>query len=437
MKKYPSRTQAAPEFVGRELGRYTLTELIAHGGMGDIYRAHQPGVERAVAIKVIAPDLAARPGFRARFEEEARACAALQHPHILPIYDMAYAGDLPYIVMPYMEGGSLAARIAAAPEGLPFSLVSRVAGQVGAALDYLHSEGIVHRDLKPGNILLDARGNAYLADFGIAGRLAEPGSSTQPPGTGVYRAPELLAGAAASAASDVYALGIILVEMLCGQRPPEGADAEEIRGLLEERRDLPAGTRFVLDGALNPDPEARIPAAQALVSALAHALAGAVGSSTNGHPGGDAAGTGSGESSIEDEELLTPPPLDLDAAERDAQPPTPPFPAPAYLLLETPQRQAEAPPAAADLDEQVATPSPQAIQMSTQRTRPSAAVMVNRRSERIQGDELRMLNRPRRTPEAPERAARILVNAVWVALALSLVMLFVLVTLTLGRPPLF
>ncbi len=270
--------------AGRKLGPYELQEIIGQGGMGVVYRAHQPGAARDVAIKVVSEPYAQRQAFVRRFEREAQASARLLHPHILPVYDVGVGDGQPYIVTAYLPGGTLAARIAANPGGLPLPEVVRVTAQVAAALDYAHAQGIVHRDLKPGNVLLDGHGNAYLSDFGIA-RLAEregPEAGTsggEPPGTRPYMAPEVRAGADTTPASDIFALGVMAFEMLAGRRPFE---QDEAGRLLRERGanplnvrlwrpDVPDGVRIALEQALSADPEARPPLASALALALARA----------------------------------------------------------------------------------------------------------------------------------------------------------------------
>src|SRR5690606_23521971 len=154
--------------VGRKLGPYTLEEVIGRGGMGVVYRARQPSTSRDVAVKVIGAAYARQAAFLRRFEQEAQAGARLQHPHILPVLDAGVAGGQPYLVTAYLPGGTLAAQIAAHPGGLPLDEAVRLSAQLAAALDYAHAAGVIHCDVKPGNVLLDAQGNAYLADFGIA-----------------------------------------------------------------------------------------------------------------------------------------------------------------------------------------------------------------------------------------------------------------------------
>jgi serine/threonine-protein kinase len=235
-------------------------------------------MDRQVAIKVIAGPYAHHPTFAHRFRDEVRACARLQHPHILPVYDVGLEGDRLYLVMAYMPGGTLGQRIAATPDGLPLEEIVCTTAQVAAALDHAHAQNIVHCDLKPGNILLDGRGNAYLGDFGIAQPSA--GKEALPEGTFAYMAPEVAGGAKATPASDIYSLGVVIFEMLAGIRPFEvhsreavlDAHADLVTPDVRQRRSgLSYGVQVVLGQALNTDPAARPLHATSLAQALMRA----------------------------------------------------------------------------------------------------------------------------------------------------------------------
>lgn len=264
--------------VGQRLGPYQLHEVIGRGGMGVVYRASQPSIGRDVAIKVIGARYARHPSFIAHFEREARAVAGLQHPHILPVHDVGVAEGQPYLVTAYLTGGTLARRIAAHPGGLPLEDVLRITAQIAAALDHAHHAGIIHCDLKPGNVLLDQQGNAYLADFGIARIAQEAGlNGRRRPGTREYTAPEVAAGAAPGPASDIYALGLIVFEMLAGRRPfqetpgswPEDRPPPNPLDVRRWRSDLPRGVSVAIEQVLGANPEARPPQAGALALSLA------------------------------------------------------------------------------------------------------------------------------------------------------------------------
>jgi serine/threonine-protein kinase len=179
-------------------------------------------MDRDVAIKVISGQLADDETFIPRFEREARLIARLQHVHILPVYDFGREEHLLYLVMRLVEGGSLDQRLRDGP--LPPAQAAHLFSQIGSALGYAHREGIVHRDIKPSNILLDKNGDPYLMDFGIAKLLG--GSSLTATGVAVgtpsYMAPEQWRGGDIDARTDIYALGVMLYEMLTGRLPFQG-----------------------------------------------------------------------------------------------------------------------------------------------------------------------------------------------------------------------
>ncbi|MFQ5554605.1 MAG: BTAD domain-containing putative transcriptional regulator, partial [Acidimicrobiia bacterium] len=184
----PSRTRA--------VRGYELRQKVDEGQFGVIYRGYQPAVGREVAVKVIKPEYANLPDFIRRFETEAQVVARLEHPHIIPLYDYWREPDGAYLVMRWLRGGSLGDALAHGTWSLPAT--ARLAEQIGAALAVAHRAGVVHRDVKPGNILLDAEGNAYLSDFGIAKDLEGRGDAKTtggvPLGSPGYMAPEQLSG---------------------------------------------------------------------------------------------------------------------------------------------------------------------------------------------------------------------------------------------------
>src|SRR5258708_9912854 len=167
--------------IGAKFGQYELIEELGRGGMATVYRAYQRNVDRFVAVKVIHMAIAADSTALERFTREARLIARLEHPHILPVYDYDGQHDPPYIVMRYLPSGTL--KDILQREQLPYSEVIYLMGQVASALDYAHRQGVVHRDIKPSNIMVDADGNAFLTDFGIA-RMVE-GTMDGLPGTGM------------------------------------------------------------------------------------------------------------------------------------------------------------------------------------------------------------------------------------------------------------
>jgi Tol biopolymer transport system component len=228
--------------AGTKLGPYQIQSPLGAGGMGEVWKARDTRLERTVAIKVLPPELASSPDLRARFEREAKAISALQHPHICTLYDVGSQDGIDFLVMEHLEGETLAERLTHGP--LPLEQALKTGIEIARALDKAHRAGIVHRDLKPGNIMLTKAG-AKLMDFGLAKSL-EPaaGSSAGGPatpsaptmslaspltekgtivGTFQYMAPEQLEGREADARSDIFAFGATLYEMLTGQRAFHGA----------------------------------------------------------------------------------------------------------------------------------------------------------------------------------------------------------------------
>lgn len=205
-----------------------LGDLLGQGGFAAAFRAHDPFLERDVAIKVLDPSLAVDAALKEQFLHEARTIAAAEHPHIVPLYSADSTGELLYLVMRLLPGQSLADRIAQGK--LAPAEAARVALECAQALAAAHAVGVVHRDIKPANILLDANGNATVADFGIALVTSRPsrelaGSTT---GTPHYMSPEQSLGEPVDGRSDVYALGVVLYEMLTGTCPFVGRNATEV-----------------------------------------------------------------------------------------------------------------------------------------------------------------------------------------------------------------
>lgn len=206
-----------------KIGIYEIKSELGRGGMATVYRAYDSRFEREVAVKVLPHELLhADPQFRLRFEREAKIIAQLEHSAIVPVYDVGEADGQPYFVMRYMNGGSLSERIKAGV----FSIeeATKILEAIAPGLDEAHARGIVHRDIKPSNILFDKRGNPYISDFGIAKlSQAQSGSVTGSAiiGTPAYMAPEQAQGIEVDGRADVYALGIILFEMLTGKQPYE------------------------------------------------------------------------------------------------------------------------------------------------------------------------------------------------------------------------
>jgi hypothetical protein len=277
------------DLTGQTLGQYRIIERIGRGGMADVYKAFQPRLERYVAVKVLPPSLARTPGFADRFDREARAIARLNHPNILPVYDSGQEEELSYIVMRYVEGGTLQEMLG---KPLPLSTVVEMITQVGGALDYAHQEGIIHRDVKPSNVLMDKGEWALLSDFGLA-KILEAGVKLTETGVGIgtpaYMAPELGKGEPADERSDLYSLGIMLYEMLTGRVPfeaktPMAVVVEHISTPLPVPRtinpDIPEPVERVLLKTLAKDPIDRFQRVGEMVMALQKAVVGEPGVTT-------------------------------------------------------------------------------------------------------------------------------------------------------------
>jgi non-specific serine/threonine protein kinase len=211
-------------------GRYEIIERLGRGGMAEVYKAYQASLDRFVAIKFIHTFLADDVAFRQRFQGEGRHVAALRHPNIVQIHDFAEEDDLIYMVMEFVNGPPLSRYLderAARHEQLPLAEALRIAGEVGQALSYAHARSIAHRDVKPANVMLDSNGRAVLTDFGLAKLVttAKLTASGLMVGTPAYMAPEQILGEPADARADIYALAVMLYQMVTGRLPFEADSA--------------------------------------------------------------------------------------------------------------------------------------------------------------------------------------------------------------------
>ncbi|AGZ38347.1 serine/threonine-protein kinase [Actinoplanes friuliensis] len=254
-------------------GRYRLDERIAGGGMGDVWRGTDEVLGRTVAVKILLPALLDEPGFAERFRGEARTMATINHPGVVDVYDYGSDQQLAFLVMEYVEGDALSRTLSRVGRLTPARTMALVA-QAADALQAAHANGIVHRDVKPGNLLVRPNGTLVLTDFGIArsamvGQLTVAGSVL---GTASYISPEQASGAVATAASDVYALGVVAYQCLSGHRPFDGSTPIEIamKHVRDTPRPLPAdipqAVRAIVDRALAKDPGARWPTASAMAA---------------------------------------------------------------------------------------------------------------------------------------------------------------------------
>ncbi|MDX1382000.1 MAG: protein kinase, partial [Thermoanaerobaculia bacterium] len=238
---------------GTHLGRYEIVSLVGSGGMGEVYRARDPRLDRTVAIKVLPAELVADPEFRRRLEREAKTISRLQHPNVCTLHDYDTAAGADFLVLEYLEGQTLEDRIGRGR--IPVEEATRIGGEIAEAIAAAHRLGIVHRDLKPGNVMLTATG-AKVLDFGLArgteasgGSLDSEAATMQATiteegrmvGTMPYMAPEQLHGGTVDARTDIWALGCILYEMVTGQRPFTGASrADLIAAILGAEPEPPA-----------------------------------------------------------------------------------------------------------------------------------------------------------------------------------------------------
>jgi serine/threonine protein kinase, bacterial len=268
-------------------GRYELSEVLGRGGMGEVWRAHDTRHDHDVALKLLAPQWSDNPEFRRRFQREAAATAALDSPHVIPIHDHGEIDGRLYLAMPLITGADLGTLITAHPDGLDPNQAVTLTGQIAAALTAAHHAGLIHRDVKPANILLDADGpsadHAYLVDFGIA-RIADDTRDTPLTATGdtlgtpAYMAPELFTAAEATVASDVYALGCVLFELLTGHRPYQAPTTTAlIAQHLYEPIPHPSDSNptlatydAVITRTLAKTPDQRYPTTHTLIQALRH-----------------------------------------------------------------------------------------------------------------------------------------------------------------------
>ena len=281
--------------VGHQLGSYRIDSVLGAGGMGQVYKATDTRLHRTVALKILPLAFRGDSQFQRRFEREAQAIAALRHPHICVLHDIGRDGDTQFLVMEYLEGETLAARLSRGP--LPLDEVFRVGIEIADALVEMHAHGIIHRDLKPANIMLTKSG-AQLLDFGLA-RLGQSIAGVGPDGasdgsipadtatavtaglttragTLAYMAPEQIRGGPVDHRADLFAFGAILYEMLTSARAFTGGNAAELAAAVLEHHPpaiaasigVPAGLEAALRRCLHKDPGERWQDASALAAAL-------------------------------------------------------------------------------------------------------------------------------------------------------------------------
>ncbi|MFC4500949.1 MULTISPECIES: serine/threonine-protein kinase [Streptomyces] len=273
------------ELVGRQIAGYRIEREIGRGGMAVVFRARDLRLDRTVALKLLAPELARNDTFRKRFSHESRAAAAIDHPHIVPVFEADEADGVLYIAMRYVAGSDL--RHLLDRQGpLPLPTALRIAAQVASALDAAHEHGLVHRDVKPGNILVapgtdsDHPEHVYLTDFGLTKKsLSLTGFTSvgQFVGTLDYVAPEQISGRPVDGRCDVYGFACVVYETLAGHPPFRREEdmallwahqQDEPPPLTGARPDLPTAVDAVFTRALAKAPDARHPTCLAFVTAL-------------------------------------------------------------------------------------------------------------------------------------------------------------------------
>jgi serine/threonine-protein kinase len=287
---------------GQVVAGYRIETVVGRGGMGVVYRATQLSLDRAVALKAIAPELAGDVMFRERFKRESRIAASIEHPNVIPVYEAGEGDGLLYLTMRYVEGTDLRALIET-QGGLAPARAARLLAQVAAALAAAHRRDLMHRDVKPANVLIDASGereHAYLTDFGIARHVAATSGLTQTGsvvGTLDYLAPERMVDGGGDARADVYALGCVLFQALTGSVPyPRENEVAKMYAHLNapvpDARDLNAGVPDALAElamrAMAKEPEARVHSASELAEQLLTAADQVL---STAEPGPDSAGT--------------------------------------------------------------------------------------------------------------------------------------------------
>src|SRR5215207_3022998 len=269
---------------GQMLGNYRIISQVGQGGMATVYKAYQPSMDRHVAVKVLPSQLAESKEFVARFKQEAHTIARLEHPHILPVFDYGESDGTAYFVMRYLEAGTLKDRMVAG-RPLPLDEIDRLFTQLTDALSYAHSHGVIHRDLKPANALVDANGNLFLTDFGIAKILEEASPRlTQTDaimGTPAYISPEQAQALKVDQRSDIYSFGIILYEMVTGRVPfvadtPLAVIIKHVSDPLplpsSVKSDIPESIERVILKALAKNPDDRFATVADFASAWKQAL---------------------------------------------------------------------------------------------------------------------------------------------------------------------
>jgi len=263
----------------KQIGRYEIKSELGRGGMATVYRAWDPSFEREVAVKVLPREFLHDPQFTERFKREIKTIAALEHPAIVPVHDVGEEDGVPFFVMRYMAGGSLKDQMERGKFSVSDS--ARIIERLASALAYAHRKGVVHRDLKPDNILFDTNGDPFISDFGVASFASGPATGgltgNAAIGTPAYMSPEQAQGDKVDNRSDIYALGVIIFQMLSGDQPYHAETpmatalkhiTEPVPNILQSMPDLPEATSTIIQTAMAKKKEDRYPSALELARAL-------------------------------------------------------------------------------------------------------------------------------------------------------------------------
>jgi serine/threonine protein kinase len=294
----PIPPQAPPtpfqdSLLGRTvMGKWRIEKRLGAGGMGTVYLAHDVTVDRPVALKFLLPSLVAQTEYRARFEQEARTMAKVDHPNLATLYSVERDGEVPFLVMKYVTGKTLAQRLKERPR-VPLLEAAALIRQMGDALMALHGKGFVHRDLKPGNVIVSDAGHVTLLDFGLVrstdAGLTRPGVAL---GSPFYMSPEQAIAGTLDARSDLYTFGVLITEVLTGKRPfPETEAHASLLAHLEKAPTpahvldptVPESVSLVVLEALRKKPHERPSSVAAFTERLLQAISGAVAASTAQH----------------------------------------------------------------------------------------------------------------------------------------------------------
>ena len=275
----------APSLVGRQVGPYKIHSLLGVGGMGEVYLAQDPRLDRAIALKILPTELASDPDRMRRFVREAKAASALKHPNVATIYEIGKSEEFHFIAMEYVEGQTLANKISGRP--LPIAEIVDIGIQVADALDEAHRKGITHRDIKPANLMLTSREQVKILDFGLAKVTRPEGqaigsdiSTVVKTETGVvmgtvqYMSPEQVLGKEVDHRTDIFSLGVVLYEMATGRLPFTGTSSSETmdrvlhgqpEAIARFNYDVPAELERIVRKCLEKDRERRYQSARDLL----------------------------------------------------------------------------------------------------------------------------------------------------------------------------